>query len=122
MEKGERMGNVIFLRTQSTEPAHAPQRPERLHESLTGIEAIADGIVAVENKSAMMVEGIAALQKSLETLEGIYGAIADSGDHEQFLRETKLINSRLQDELTKLASILRRTRVAAEEVRQVSQR
>lgn len=116
------MGNVIFLRTQSPESLDAPQRPERLHESLTGIEAIADGIVAVENKSAMMVEGIAALQKSLETLEGIYGAIADSGDHEQFLRETKLINSRLQDELTKLASILRRTRVAAEEVRQVSQR
>jgi CII-binding regulator of phage lambda lysogenization HflD len=117
MEKGELMGNIIFLPTQSPEPANAPQRPERLHESLTGIGAIANGIVAVEDKSAMMVRGIAALQKSLETLEGIYGAIADSADHEQFLRETKIINARLQAELTKLALILQRTQVAAEQVR-----
>ena len=112
------MSIVIFPQKKSPEPVIAAQHPDRLEEVLTGIGAIANAIDVVGNKSAMMAQGIVALQKGLETLETIYGAIADPGDHEQFLRETRVINSRLQSELTNLASILLRTGMAAEDMRE----
>ena len=119
VKKGEFMGRVIHLRKQSPEPAYASQFSKRSDEVLADLGAIADGIVMLENKSATMVQCISALQASIEALEGIHGAVADPGDHERFLRRTKLINSGLRSELTKLASILLATRVAADEVRQL---
>lgn len=112
------MGSVIHLRKQSSQTADLPQFPERIDDLLADLGAIANGIAAVEDQSAMLVRGIVALQTSLEKLECIYGAIADSEDHEQFLRETKMINARLQSELTRLATILQRTRTSADQVRQ----
>ena len=84
-----------------------------------GLGAITNGIVTMENESDALVRCIDALQECLETFEGLDGMAADSGDHEQFLRETKLINSKLQSELTKLVSILRATQLAAEQVRRI---
>jgi len=113
------MGIVIHLLKQSSEPADAPQCPRQIDEVLTGLGTIADGIVVLEGKSEMLVRGINVLQASLETLEGIHGMVADSGDHEEFLRRMELINSRLRSELTRLASILRKTGLAAERVRHI---
>jgi hypothetical protein len=113
------MGSVIHLRKQSPEPADVPRCPGQLDEVLTGLAAVVDGIVVVESKGEMMVRCITALQESLEAFEGIHGMVADSGDHEQFLHGTKLINSKLRSELTKLASIMLKTRLAAERLRQI---
>ena len=116
------MGVVIHLRTQSPEPANVRQFIEQLDDVVIGLGAMANGIVAVKDNSALMVRCIATLQASLEAFEGLRDLVSASGDHEmdeyeKCLRETKVINSRWRSELTKLASLLCATRAAAERAR-----
>lgn len=116
------MGIVVPLRKQSPAPANVVQFTERLDDVVTGLGAIASGIVAVKDNGALMVRCIATLQASLEAFEGLRDLVEASGDYEtdeyeKCLRETKVINSRWRSELTKLASLLSATRAAAERAR-----